>query len=876
MIFLPVWISWLAEAGITAAGTLQNGAKPRESLYIWLIVTASISVIAVSLALLMFFKTRKDKKRLEKQNAVRAGMEREVTEAEYAQILIEATPTSCTLIDPSFNALSCNQATVDLFKASGKDEIIKSFYDFAPEYQPDGKLSQEAAAEYIEKAFQEGSCVIEWMHQTLDGEPIPCEVTLVRVKYKEAYIVAGYALDIRERKAALAAKQKALDAKNAIDYLSSILNSLEVMVSVTDPKTFKLLFINDYMKQHFGVQGEAIGQVCYKAIHKRDKICDYCPCAELEQEPERIIVWEDFIAATGRIYRNVDRCICWPDGRSVYMRHSVDITELVGAKEEAERSNHAKDVFLAHMSHEIRTPMNAVLGISEIQLYDKTLSTEAREGFNRIYESGNLLLNIINDILDLSKIDADKLQITPVKYSLPGLINGTARMNHLRYESKPIEFCLNVSGDIPLELIGDELRVKQILNNLLSNAFKYTEAGEVKLSASAETGPDNETVTLTFQISDTGQGMNEDQIGRLYDAYARFNMEENRDITGTGLGMNITKRLIDLMNGEIDVKSETGKGSVFTVRLPQKDCGSDRIGEDTAERLQRFSYRDASVSRRVEAAHDYMPYGRVLIVDDMESNLYVAKGLMAPYGLHIETAGSGLDAIGKIESDEDYDIIFMDHMMPKMDGIQAAKIIRDSGYTNSIVALTANAVVGQPEMFLSNGFDGFLSKPIDSRELDHYLKTMIRDKTPPEIIEAARREQSGMAMRKNVIPPRINMSVFAKFFIRDAENAMDVLNALNAKIDALDDADMKSYMTTVHGMRSTLANIGETKLAGFASELELAGNEKDYGVITGRTSEFIEALRTLTDEIKASEADCAVDISNENLYVIKQRIIQAG
>jgi signal transduction histidine kinase len=299
--------------------------------------------------------------------------------------------------------------------------------------------------------------------------------------------------------------------------------------------------------------------------------------------------------------------------------------QLIAAKEAAEQSNRSKGGFLANMSHEIRTPMNAILGISEIQLQDQTLPPNAEEAFKQIHDSGHLLINIINDILDFSKIEAGKLEIVPVKYDIPSLINDTAQLNRLRYESKPIEFMLLLDKNTPLELYGDELRIKQILNNLLSNAFKYTDKGGIELSVCAEQGKDSETVTLVFKVSDTGQGMGEDQVSKLFDEYSRFNMQTNRGISGTGLGMSIAKRLIDMMGGEIFVESEVGKGTTFTVRLPQKSVGTAVCGAEIADSLRKFRFHNMSISKKAQLEHEYMPYGRVMVVDDVASNLYVAK-----------------------------------------------------------------------------------------------------------------------------------------------------------------------------------------------------------------------------------------------------------
>jgi CheY-like chemotaxis protein/anti-sigma regulatory factor (Ser/Thr protein kinase) len=278
-------------------------------------------------------------------------------------------------------------------------------------------------------------------------------------------------------------------------------------------------------------------------------------------------------------------------------------------------------------------------------------------------------------------------------------------------------------------MLGDMLRIKQLLNNLLSNAFKYSEAGKVTLSIATETSEErDDKIILVVSVSDTGQGMTKEQVDELFDEYSRFNQEANRSTEGTGLGMSITNNLISLMNGEITVESELGKGSTFAVRLPQGLIDSDVLGSEAAENLRRFRTDNRAHLRNVQISREPMPYGNVLIVDDVDTNIYVAKGLLAPYDLKVDSADSGFAAIEKIKNGNSYDIIFMDHMMPKMDGIEATKIIRESGYTEPIVALTANAVAGQLEVFLENGFDDFISKPIDIRQMNAVLNKLIRDK----------------------------------------------------------------------------------------------------------------------------------------------------
>ena len=563
-------------------------------------------------------------------------------------------------------------------------------------------------------------------------------------------------------------------------------------------------------------------------------------------------------------------------------------SELKAALKDAQKANHAKSDFLASMSHEMRTPLNAVVGLSELILNTGRVHGEVEDNLSKIYSSGMTLLGIVNDILDISKIESGKFELHPIEYDTPSLINDIASLNIVRIGEKPIQFILKIDENIPAQIFGDDLRIKQIFNNLLSNAFKYTNAGVVIWTLSFER--DGSDIWLVSDVRDTGLGIKQEDINKLFQDYSQVDTQTNRKAEGTGLGLSITKSLIGMMDGNITVESEYGKGSRFLVRMRQQFVSEKPIGKETANNLMsaRFTANKRALSAKLKRVD--LSYAHVLVVDDMPTNLDVVKGMMIPYGVKVDCASNGPDAIKLIRSENPrYNAVFMDHMMPGMDGIETTRIIREEIGTDyakavPVIALTANAIIGNEGMFLEHGFQAFVSKPIDMMRLDSVLRQWVRNKDSEkkcDSIDEHCAAQAAETSNQNFVNPEItddscpvhkgtflseitidgiDINSALVRFAGDEEVFIHVLRsyALNTRPlineikNYLLSQNLTDYAIMVHGIKGSSFSIGASRAGTEAEILEQLAKAGELVQVSARSGPFMGYLENLLDSIDAA------------------------
>ena len=555
--------------------------------------------------------------------------------------------------------------------------------------------------------------------------------------------------------------------------------------------------------------------------------------------------------------------------------------ELKRAKEEAENANRSKSQFLARMSHEIRTPVNAVMGMNEMILRESK-EENIKNYAHDVKDSSKALLSIINEILDSSKIESGMMEIVDVNYNMGSLLHDLFNMINVRAKDKGLELIFDIDPSIPSELYGDDKRIRQVLVNLLTNGVKYTNQGTVTLKVTCDVYGEN--AIFHYSVEDTGIGIKEEDIERVYEAFQRVDMSRNRNVEGTGLGMNIATQFLKLMGSELLIQSEYEKGSIFSFDLEQRVVSDESLGD--FHELLKKAEKDNVYGTSFTA-----PDAKILVVDDSSLNLKVFTSLLNQTKMQIYEAESGKECLELLKQ-QTFDIVFLDHMMPGLDGVETLKIIKEEKLCEGvpIIMLTANAIMGDREKYLSYGFDEFLSKPIMLDKLEQMIISFL----PEEMVlfdageESEVNKEAGKKAEELEELPKLDEFDFshALGILHEKELLMTVLETFYESVDSwkqklslyfdtiTQEETLNSYRIEVHALKSSAATVGALMLSGLARLLEVAAINKDvdrivamHPILLNEMDKHKERIGTILPKEEKKELE--VDMVTENLKILK-------
>lgn len=780
------------------------------------------------------------------------------------RIMLDSMPQVCNFWNEDFKLIDCNLASISLFRLSSKEEYLERFYDLSPERQPNGRQSKGLFQKKLMRAMEKGHACFEWVHRRPDGVLIPSEITLVRVENAGRRIVLSYTRDLTELKH----KEAELDKER----------QLLVRIMANSPVCF-LIFVKDEVRFSTPFADAFFG------LKDGAKAADFCvdagECSLFlnEVRASGSINWRvvSMRSAEGGVKEMLANAFLaeYYDEPCV-MAWFLDVTEMREterqlrlARDAAEESTRAKGEFLANMSHEIRTPMNAILGMTRLVL-DTELNGRQRGYLEKAEQSARALLRILNDILDFSKIEAGRLEMEITDFCIAKVLQSVVDM--LRDSAREKGLRLELSTELPASLcvLGDPLRLHQILTNLVSNAIKFTSKGGVFIRAAIQDVSQG-SARFVFSVRDTGIGLEPEQHKRLFSAFSQADASTTRRYGGTGLGLAISKRLVELMQGEISCISEPGQGAEFSFTAVLAFSQDSETGLRQSMELQATSSVSGDSDPLTLVSH--LKDKRILVAEDNDINQIVASEMLRKAGFIVEIAGNGREAI-EMTLAKRYDLIFMDIQMPEVDGLTATKELRAYPHLKDIpiVAMTAHAMSGDKEKSLAVGMNDHITKPIDPLEVFSVISRWL---TPENLVmppSVAGGRVSDFEIPKHIITERTvtelpsslpgvdvasglvrvagNKKLYVKLLRHVASDSPSTKEKLSAAIAAGDALQVREL---AHSLKGAAANLSITAVAAASEKLETAAKEENFAVLPGFLDELSSALDAFVNVVTTLE-----------------------